>query len=102
MVNDELHHGDAVEEKSRSPTASAFGWRFHPFSQDAYLEPASTGSPIWTPRGLVARGPRRGAALRHPARRAQRTHRLAVCLPVGRQSALAGRNLNDCLPRVPL
>ncbi|MBB3139487.1 ATP-binding protein [Halomonas organivorans] len=38
LVGDELHHGDAVEEKISLSDRFGLWLAFHPFSQDAYLE----------------------------------------------------------------
>ncbi|WP_458524444.1 ATP-binding protein [Onishia taeanensis] len=38
VVDDELHHGDAVEEKISLSDRFGLWLAFHPFSQDAYLE----------------------------------------------------------------
>jgi predicted AAA+ superfamily ATPase len=50
MVNNEIHHGESVEEKISLSNRFALWVGFHPFTQDQYLEVAR----LWTER-LAAR-----------------------------------------------
>lgn len=87
VVDDELHHGDAVEEKISLSDRFGLWLAFHPFSQDAYLEASKHwvshlgGDEDWSPDA-------RAEALRFATLRGGRSGRIAwqfACQWVGRQ-----------------
>ncbi|WP_016855173.1 ATP-binding protein [Halomonas smyrnensis] len=87
LVGEELHHGDAVEEKISLSDRFGLWLAFHPFSQDAYLEACEH----WTRRLGEAddwSDEARAEAVRYATLRGGRSGRVAwqfACQWIGRQ-----------------